>query len=161
MKTKQKMYLVIGDWSKDGHGHSEMVLFEVNYTVREIQEAYKASCKLTTLSLNHTEDYTGVKRDYGESKKYQIATDFDHRTISKEALKILIEFKCPLDDFLARSDGEYSLSSSSSSFADFWFWFVSLSLPDLKWESYKENIPKINGFWSRALNVQFGYGLYN
>ena len=36
------MYLVLGDWSNDGHGKSEQVLFTANYPVEDIQNAYKA-----------------------------------------------------------------------------------------------------------------------
>jgi len=58
-----KMYLVLGDWSDDGHGKYEKVLVEVNKTIEEVQNAYKNSCKLTGISFNGSnEDFTGINR---------------------------------------------------------------------------------------------------
>lgn len=37
--------LVLGDWSDDGHGISKDFLFECNYDVHKIRQAYKDSCK--------------------------------------------------------------------------------------------------------------------
>ena len=37
--------LVLGDWSKDGHKQSEDFLFDCNYDVHKIRQAYKDSCK--------------------------------------------------------------------------------------------------------------------
>ncbi len=53
-----KMYLVLGDPSQDGHSQYDKVLFEVNKTLEEVQQAYKDSCKLTGISFNHSYDYT-------------------------------------------------------------------------------------------------------
>ena len=33
--------LVLGDWSKDGHKQSEDFLFDCNYDVHKIRQAYK------------------------------------------------------------------------------------------------------------------------
>ena len=35
------MYLVLGDWSEDGHGRSQKILVNVNKSVSEVQQAYK------------------------------------------------------------------------------------------------------------------------
>ena len=36
--------LTLGDWSKDGHGQYREFLFDCNYGVHKIREAYKDSC---------------------------------------------------------------------------------------------------------------------
>lgn len=52
--------LVLGDWSKDGHGYSKDVLIECNCNdVVDIQNAYKASCKKLGVQFNDDKDYTG------------------------------------------------------------------------------------------------------
>ena len=168
-----QMHFVVGDWSDDGHGKSDKVLVEVNKTVKEIQDAYKASCKLTGISFNHNEDFTGVKREYRDQEKYLIATEWDSQCIYPEAMKILLEHNCPVKEFFEGwdqdeyNDGEleykYLSLDPEDTFIELWFWFVKLSLPDLKFQfpTYEKKIPTINGYWDKDLNVQFGYGLYH
>ena len=48
--------LVLGDWSKDGHKQSEDFLFDCNYDVHKIRQAYKDSCKKLGVAF-HDEDY--------------------------------------------------------------------------------------------------------
>ena len=43
--------LVLGDWSEDGHGKSKDFLFDCNYDVSKIRQAYKDSCKKLGISL--------------------------------------------------------------------------------------------------------------
>jgi hypothetical protein len=75
MKTN-KMYLVLGDWSNDGHGKHDKYLLESNVDVSVIQQAYKDSCKLTGVSFNHNEDYTKRNRSWEIADEYRIATSF-------------------------------------------------------------------------------------
>lgn len=168
-----KMYLVLGDWSNDGHGKSDKVLLESDRTVKEVQEAYKASCKLTGVSFNHNDDYTGLDRDYEDSKHYRIAVDYDSPVIPAKSLEILKKFgftfydlgisEVDIEDFLIDSLQENGdlLIENDDIFVKLWIWFVKLSLPKgaiLK--EIEETTPLINGFWDTDLNVQFGYGLY-
>ena len=76
-----KMYLQIGDWSDDGHGKYEKFLLKTNKSVKEIQEAYKKSVKIT-----------GVSFDNNSNKKYQICTEYGESIIYKESLDILKNF---------------------------------------------------------------------
>jgi hypothetical protein len=150
-----EMYLVLGDPSQDGHGHSDKLLFKVNKSIKEVQQAYKDSCKLTGISFNHNEDYTERKRTWEEWTDYRICTEYDDCILSKEILKVLKDFGYP--DLNIFKKNPYL---DEEIFYELWFWFVELSLPDLIWE-YKiieDNIPIIN---TGGLNVQFGYGLYN
>ena len=50
--------LVLGDWSKDGHKQSEDFLFDCNYDVHKIRQAYKDSCKKLGITFNDGRDYT-------------------------------------------------------------------------------------------------------
>jgi len=150
-----KMYLVIGDWSDDGHGKYEKVLVEVNKSVEEVQNAYKASCKLTGISFNGNEDYTEQGRDWEEAGKYQIAVDYEESKLTKETEEILIKHNCPADILDTYKEEQYV-----DTFVALWFWFVGLSLQELEYKVSKDDIPNINGYWNKNLNAGFGYGLY-
>lgn len=165
-----KMYLVLGDWSDDGHGKHEKVLLQSNVDVSVIQQAYKDSCKLTSVSFNHNEDYTGLNRSYEENDEYNIATEYERSGIPAKALKELIKhgFKEDILDKYDFEDWEENMNDGEDLefddlFTEIWIWFVKLSLPKdaiLKIANEEENIPNINGYYSDTLNVQFGYGLY-
>ncbi len=153
-----RMYLVLGDWSDDGHGKSEKLLIESNKTVEEIQNAYKDSCKLTGISFNgDNEDYTQTNRFWVESSNYRIAVEYEEPKLTSEVLEVLEKFKCPKGIIENYNEEPYYRS-----YIDLWDWFVKLSLPDLEFNIVKEDdgIPCINGYWNKNLNVSFGYGLY-
>lgn len=153
-----KMYFVIGDWSDDGHGKSEKFLIKSNKTCKEIQDAYKASCKLTGISFNGSEDYTETGRGWEEGRKYRIAVDYEDFELSNEVLEVLTKFKCPKEIL-----EYYNEEAEEYNFTKLWFWFVSLSLPGLEYKNIQEinDTPYINGYWNKNLNVGFGYGLYS
>lgn len=160
-----KMYLVLGDWSGDGHGKSEKVLVVSNKTVKEIQNAYKASCKLTGVSFNHNEDFTGQNRDWREAKKYQIATEYEQGfKVSGEAKQALKDAGYDVDKHFAfgMDEDDDQVEDNDVIFLHIWTEFVKLSLPDLIINKVPEDedMPVINGYWDKGLNVQFGYGLY-
>lgn len=161
-----KMYLVLGDWSDDGHGKYEKVLVESNKSVREIQDAYKASCSLTGVSFNINQDYTGRNREWSVAEEYCIATEYEQGfEISdkvKQGLKdagfdVEKHFSFGMDE-----DGD-QVEDNDVIFLYLWTEFVKLSLPDLVINKIPEDngIPVINGYWDKNLNVQFGYGLYS
>lgn len=49
-----RIELVVGDWSKDGHGISETFLFEVNLNKEQIYKAYKKGSKILGYDLIET-----------------------------------------------------------------------------------------------------------
>ena len=159
------MYLVLGDWSDDGHGKTNKVLLLANKTVKEIQDAYKASCKLTGMSFNHNEDYTGLNRDYSTAKKYTIVTEYDDSFINNTCKEICLRFGFNEEQFDTENKlmARFDWHLHAANFVPFWTWFVKLSLPDLEIDvsSRPDDYPCINGYWSKELNVQFGYGIYN
>jgi len=151
-----KIRLTIGDWSQDGHNQYEEFVYESNKTVENIKQAYKNSCKLTGLSFNHNEDYTGLNIGYGSER--QIATEYGECEISDLAKEILDSFKIDYSD--------YEEEPSVENFIELLINFIRLSLNDLelKEASFKKselkNIEPVNGWWNDELNVQFGYGLF-
>jgi hypothetical protein len=170
---KYQMYLNVGDWSGDGHEKHDQVLIESNLPVKDVQQAYKDSCKLTGVQLNHNEDYTGVKRDWKVARDFQILTEYESSKITSNQFKMLFEHGLRVE-MLADWNGEDSVEYAEESldgydiysvdaYVKFWMWFTMLSNPKLKltWKPPEdEGIPNINGYWDKNLNVQFGYGVY-
>ena len=163
-----KMYLVLGDWSDDGHGKHDKVLLQSNISVNEIQNAYKASCKLTGVSFNDNDDYTESNRSWEDRGEYQVCVEYENNTLSDTVFKVLTKFgltKKLLNSFgtedMMGEDDEICLYEES--YVNLWIWFVKLSLPKdavIEKVDVKDEIPVINGYWNKNLNVQFGYGLY-
>ncbi len=150
-----KMYLVLGDWSDDGHGKYDKVLVEVNKTVEKVQEAYKEACKLTGICFNNSnQNYTGLKRGYKEADEHSICTSYEEGSVNDTCKAILAQHGIVLEEYY---------NDSETWFTELWFKFVKLALPDLEYNipQEKDAIPNINGYWNKNLNVQFGYGLYH
>lgn len=178
------MLLVIGDWSDDGHCQSTNFGIRANKSIAEIQTAYKASCKLTGLSFNHNDDFTGRDYDWRTAKLFYVATEYEEAFISDTTYDELEKLKCPLlDRFIKQNYEDYQdgpilrevymfdNEDPFKHFIELWWWFVTLSLPSLEYTMaldfvssdpvMSHNLEPINGFWNDNLNVQFGYGLYN
>lgn len=146
-----KMKLSIGDASGDGHRQSRDVVYLVNKTVKEVQDAYKASCKLTGYQFNHNENYTGRRKLTRFSK---ICTDYEDSSMDQEIYEVFTEDYGMPDTFT-------TLNSNYRAVTDFeglWWWFVSLSLPEVEYTVVEEE--KIAVINTGKLNVQFGYGLF-
>lgn len=163
------MYLVLGDWSDDGHGKHDKILLESNVSVKDIQEAYKASCKLTGVSFNHNEDYTETDRDWREADRFRIACEYEDSMLSPFVFGILAKYGLTKEMLKEWEPNGYDeleeggVGLCVESFIELWIWFVKLSLPSvavIKVVEEKDDIPCINGYWNDNLNVQFGYGLY-
>lgn len=155
-KLPYQMFLVVGDWSNDGHGRCEEVLVETNHPVEDIRRAYKAACKETGIAFDH---------DRGISDKMQISTEYESGLrLSPEIKKILISKGVNCDGIEVRNEDEDEEIGGGDvdRFTELWFDFVKIALPDLIWQKPpKDETPKINGYWDPTLNVQFGYGLFD
>jgi len=46
-----------------GHSKSDEYVFEGNYHVSKLRQAYKDSCRLTGVQFNHNQNYTGIEID--------------------------------------------------------------------------------------------------
>ena len=161
-----KFKIPIGDWSKDGHNQCEIFDIEANHPVEEIRQAYKDSCKLTGISFNHNQDYTGLNLpyDHPESEDRQICTEYESGNISKLAEDILrkhgLDVRDGYDYYEKHQDEEVNIDGCEH-FIEILMKFIKLSLPDMEYKIVKNDVPFLNGFWNKDLNVQFGYGLFN
>lgn len=149
-----RMYLVLGDYSGDGHKQFDKILVAANKTVEEIQQSYKDSCKLTGVSFDLNDNFTGLKRNFEEMLKYEISTTYESGLhIHLETCEALSAHGMQIPHYILNG-----MSDEKEDFTKLWFQFVTLSLKDLQYEVVEEDIPSINGCGN--LPVQFGYGLY-
>lgn len=157
--------LVLGDWSEDGHGKSKDFLFDCNYNVSKIRQAYKDSCKKLGITFNYNEDYTGLNLGYGTVN--QIWTEYEDSSISPFAFNILKDNNCfkniiP-DDELQDMDEEdiENMCLELEECALLIMNFISISMPeDFTYTLVEDKVEPINGWWNPELNCQFGYGLF-
>lgn len=167
------MYLNVGDWSGAGHEKHDQILIESNLPVKDVQQAYKNSCKLTGVQLNHNEDYTGIKRDWMAAREFQLLDEYESSKITQKQFEVLFEHGLRVEMLAEWNEEdvvEYSKESSDGysiygvdAYVKFWIWFTTLSNRSLELNTLKEEnkLPNINGYWDKNLNVQFGYGIYS
>lgn len=79
--------LVLGDWSKDGHKQSEDFLFDCNYDVHKIRQAYKDSCKKLGVAF-HDEDYENCTKPLSDDYS-NVWTDYETPYIDETDFEIL------------------------------------------------------------------------
>ena len=84
--------LELGDWSEDGHKISESFLFDCNYDIHKIRQAYKDSCKKLGVAFNYNEDYTGL--GLGHRSERLIWTEYQESEMSETAFEILNNSGC-------------------------------------------------------------------
>jgi len=161
-----RFYFVLGDWSDDGHGKTDKILIESSHPVEDVKNAYKKSCKLTGISFNHNDDFTGIKRDLHEEKLYRVCTEYEQSQLSEEIFKCFLKLHkdghpCEILKQMEKNKKRDGLYLNKETFIDLFFWFVSLSLKDFKYKKIEHEYPVLNGYWDKKLNVQFGYGLYS
>lgn len=151
--------LVLGDWSCDGHEKSIDVLFECNYDVHKIRQAYKDSCKKLGITFNHNKDYTGLNLENGDVR--MIWTEYDDNLISNAAFNILNGLNCFDGIDYVKCDGGYVIYDFGEC-AKLIMNFIALSMPeDFIYQLFDLDTETINGYWNDELNEQFGYGLFS
>lgn len=152
--------LTLGDWSNDGHGKYKEYNYISNYEVSKIREAYKKSCKLTGLSFNDNENYTGRELKHGSWRK--IWTEYQSYEIKENAIEVLNKHGINLCEIYGNDiyiDFECVLDESQA--ADLIMKFISLSMPiDWIYELEENKYENINGY-NTGLDEQFGYGLFD
>lgn len=148
----------LGDWSKDGHNQFETFVFESNYPVKALQDAYKASCRGLGVQFNHNANYSGLDAHNGYGSPLHIWTEYQKGSMSKEAEEILQKAGLNLDRLHYGGLENYVALVLE---------FVKINLPllEIKEATYKRSelkadIPHFNGFWNQELNIQIGYGLF-
>jgi hypothetical protein len=160
--------ITIGDWSDDGHEHKENFVFVSNKTTEELQKAYFASCNKTGYTFD-----TNVNVNGNITPKARLLNSYEDNWLSPEVVDDLMTFGLPdprgEESFLEiisgekMYDDEFDDEKGQVFFPEGCFhlvmWFISISLPDLEYETKKQNVEQVNGYWGN-LNQQFGYGCF-
>lgn len=151
--------LELGDWAEDGHGKTRDILFDCNYNVSKIRQAYKDSCKKLGVAFDHCVGYTAIK-DNDNTDSRLIWTEYEDYGITKTAFEILETHGCFNGVPYYKDNGVYYIDDYKDC-AKLIMNFIALSMPeDFRYKLVKEpQIESINS-WNDELNEQFGYGLF-
>ena len=150
--------LVLGDWSKDGHKQSEDFLFDCNYDVHKIKQAYKDSCKKLGVAF-HDEDYENCTKPLSDDYS-NVWTDYETPYIDETDFEILNKAGCFKGIEYEKDRDRYYVNNLKDC-AKLIMNFIALSMPeDFTYKLTESEIEPINGDWNGELNVQFGYGLF-
>ena len=150
--------LELGDQYNEGHRMSEVFLFDCNYDVHKIRQAYKDSCKKLGVAFNYNEDYTGLGLGYGDDRR--IWTTYEEASMGRTAFEILDNAGCLKDIEWHQVGCDYYINEIQDC-AKLIMNFIALSMPeDFRYKSVKEpQIESIN-CWNDELDEEFGYGLF-
>lgn len=154
-----KFEVVLGDWSHDGHGHTDSFYIESNFSHEDWQRFYLMSCKTTGLAFktNSFKELTGLDIDWKhpEYDDRHIATEYENNIISKLACNILcsysLEFKQLYDEY-KEDDGTWFINDTEL-FLDILYWFCKISEPSLNYTLVLPDTKK----WLTG----FGYGIFS
>ena len=94
-----KMNIMIGDWSRDGHNQFDKVLIESNHKVFDMQQAYKASCRLTGIQFHDSPDYAGIGYEYPEDKKCLVCVNYHDSSLTPECISVFKKHGIPNEQF--------------------------------------------------------------
>lgn len=153
-----RFYIVLGDWSNDGHGKSKKILIESNFTHDKLQNAYLKSCKKTDIAFHSN-----------NQAKITVCTEYEQSKLTIDIFEVLTKFNCPFNDLELDGIGDTLITENNcedcyfneTSYLNLLMWFISLSMPsNFTWQKIDDNIPNFNGYWDEKLNITIGYGLY-
>lgn len=149
-----KFKITIGDWSDDGHGKSDEIIFESNATLKEMQDAYRQSCRTTGIQF-HGYDH---RNDY--SNGIEICVNYEDSSPPIKAVDIMIAYGIiDISEYGDDFDKEDFYFDGGEEFAEYIMKFIGISIPGFQFKKISDEIPPLNGWWG-DLNHSFGYGLY-
>ena len=121
--------LVVGDWSNDGHGQTEVITIESNLTLSEIVEAYE---KGKTIS--------GIDLEY-------VCAEYQQNTFGRQVYDKLVELGMLANSIESEVENDdIEVNISPFDFAYIYMFIVSLGNPDLKYEIIKPDAIRIGGY---------------
>lgn len=151
---KYEHSLVVGDWSDDGHGKSNLINFKCSHDRKEIIEAYIE----ITRSAN-----TGF-HDSSESGYISMLRDYEDHIITQESIDRLTNSGVVFPDGYwegFEQEGEGYWICDEEPIVEIFLMIVKAHINDLKYEVFELRHPKtINGYWQNDFNHSFGYGIY-
>lgn len=158
-KTEKELpflhWLVVGDWSSDGHGDKEFISFRCTHDEKAVQKAYLAACKKGNVALHKSGAEHVIACDYEDNKL---------RPDARKALKKLGVDLSLLDDNSDEDDDEDADDAGTYlGPQDIVVLFAEMVKTQIDGFNYviPENtrLPTLNGYWKKDFNFQFGYGV--
>lgn len=151
--------LEIGDYSEDGYGVHEPVIYDTNYDVAAIAEGYKKSCKKYGIQFNCGDnDFTGLGLKCWDKRALWSNLDTGECWLDEKTHDLLAHTGIVSEEDMMPFEGEYlAIYANVDGYANAIMRFIALSMPDDF--TYRiqepENIPCLND----TLGVNLGYGL--
>lgn len=146
----------VGDWSGDGHEKCVHMHYRASHPVDEIRDAYLKSVKLMDISFDW---HNGHNRGFNKGgASIEIATEYGDAGLSAEAQAKLVSHGFDLKRI---ADPE---RMTPQELGDLILWFAGRSLNNFSYAARKtapKETERLNGYWNKKLNVQFGYGLFD
>ncbi len=127
--------LVLGDWSHDGHGHTDTVVILSNLTNKQIESAYKKGTK--KVGFDFIKD---------------VASDYEDSKISEEQLNKLISLGLKGWDKVGDESDEDALYLYTEAYADIYLFIVKLGNEEFEYKI-------LEGELNPEIHIG-GYGMY-
>jgi hypothetical protein len=146
-------WLVIGDWSDDGHSDKQFIAFRCTHDEKAVQKAYLAACKKGNVALHE---------DHKSGAEHVIACDYEDSKLRPDARKALKDLGVDLS-LLGGNPDDADDAGTYLGPQDIVVLFAEMVKTQIDGFNYKlpENtrLPTLNGFWKKDFNLQFGYGV--
>lgn len=156
--SKNVVDIVIGDWSEDGHNQSEKVSVEINCTVTEMQEAYKASCTKMGFQFHGAEAF-GSPNFTGKTNPRCLICEYEDKSVPDDVIDIME--KHGLDDENVSFFREEGSFDGVKHVVKILLWFITQGREGFEAEVVENTIPVFNGYWTdNDMNIGIGYGIY-
>ena len=148
-----KIRFQLGDVSRDGHGISEDIYFDVNMTLKGLEDAYAKSLESTGIN------FESIAEDYED---YTVPNDILERFLEYPSFHAFIRKKwdyldhgTEIDRMIEEWQDDTGMPIDEPAFLiELMLWFASLSFPGLTWKAVSDD--KIPTF-----SRNFGYGLFS
>ena len=165
-----KTYIVLGDWSDDGHGKYDKILCDITGDLKSAKLNFIKACQNFKVSFDVNDEYLNVTSDWGNSNDYRIACEYGDRYLPVIAYERFLsnstfpkKFNKNSDNYTTFWNNDYGLCLDKKSIIEIIFWLVSTVDNSFSGTiiDNKDTIPVFNGYWDKDLNIQIGYGLYD
>lgn len=149
-----KFKFVLGDWSHDGHGHTQDIVIEANHDMTNIWDAYLQGCALTGIYCHNP------RRD--AQPDWVLFTEYEDTLVPIDALERMISFNLQwvtenkeyIDEETSNHDEDTYYVQENEDVVDIIMSLAKLFLHDLTWTHCGDPTPTINP------SIMIGYGLF-
>lgn len=141
VKTMYKFYMMIGDWSNDGHGHYKRFIISSNVPVEYVRKTHYKIKKATGIDIE------------------SICSEYEDNKVDKNTVDILEGMGFQFGNVYETGNKTISVPEM----AQLWIFLLQKTNPILKLNIIDDNIPMLQfyGFDENGRHIkQVGYGLF-